>query len=97
MALKGTTSLEEEFDLLFEYVVKDRALRDYYKERRDALMIMDEETTYLKLAEESLDDSMSISDCSRSNEEDTSLLECSRKREAAIEGTPDIHNKRTCL
>eukprot|EP00970_Alexandrium_tamarense_P000960 scaffold106_cov209-Alexandrium_tamarense.AAC.41 len=97
MALKGTTSLEEEFDLLFEYVVKDRALRDYYKERRDALMIMDEETTYLKLAEESLDDSMSISDCSRSNEEDTSLLKCCRKREAAIEGTPAMHNKRTCL
>ncbi|KAL3810763.1 hypothetical protein ACHAXA_001588 [Cyclostephanos tholiformis] len=35
-ALKGTTSLEEEFDLLFEYVIKDRALRNYYKERRDA-------------------------------------------------------------
>lgn len=36
MALKGTTSIEEEFDLLFEYIIKDRALRNYYKEKRDS-------------------------------------------------------------
>jgi hypothetical protein len=34
--LKGTTSIEEEFDLLFEYIIKDRALRNYYKEKRDS-------------------------------------------------------------
>ncbi len=53
-ALKGTTSLEEEFDLLFEYVIKDRALRNYYKEKRDACTLEDD----LKLS----DSSMSISD-----------------------------------
>ena len=37
MALKSTTSIEEEFDLLFEYVVKDRAIRNYYRERRDGV------------------------------------------------------------
>lgn len=53
-ALKGTTSLEEEFDLLFEYVIKDRALRNYYKDKRDACILEDD----LKLS----DSSMSISD-----------------------------------
>lgn len=37
LSLKETTSIEEEFDLLFEYVVKDRALREFFKEKRDSI------------------------------------------------------------
>jgi hypothetical protein len=69
MALKNTTSLEEEFDLLFEYVVKDRALRNFYKERRDddyyggdAFASAPEEAPSLLVRRNSMDDSMSISD-----------------------------------
>ena len=42
-ALKSTTSIEEEFDLLFEYVVKDRALRNFYKQMRDTYIRQEEE------------------------------------------------------
>jgi hypothetical protein len=42
-ALKNTTSIEDEFDLLFEYVVKDRALRNFYRERRDEYAAKEEE------------------------------------------------------
>ena len=48
MALKSTTSLEEEFDLLFEYVVKDRPLRNYYRDRRDRLIEEEERARSLQ-------------------------------------------------
>jgi len=41
-ALKATTSIEEEFDLMFEYVVKDRALRNFYGGRREKLIAEEE-------------------------------------------------------
>jgi hypothetical protein len=37
LSLKETTSIEEEFDLLFEYVVKDRALRNFYRDRKGSI------------------------------------------------------------
>lgn len=49
MALKSTTSIEEEFDLLFEYVVKDRAIRNYYRERRDGIKVKEEEDERLRI------------------------------------------------
>mmetsp|Transcript_17532 Transcript_17532/g.37031 ORF Transcript_17532/g.37031 Transcript_17532/m.37031 type:complete len:587 (-) Transcript_17532:711-2471(-) len=68
MALKATTSLEEEFDLLIEYVVKDRALRNFYRERRDAMIAEEEMERTFQLEEsamrKSASDSMSISDSS---------------------------------
>ncbi|KAL7544570.1 hypothetical protein ACHAWF_007947 [Thalassiosira exigua] len=73
MALKGTTSIEEEFDLLFEYVVKDRALRNFYKEKRDTLVAEEEKggNQRLMVTQSPLDsklhesmDSMSFSDSS---------------------------------
>jgi len=51
-ALKSTTSIEEEFDLLFEYVVKDRCLRNFYRERRDTYMREEEEERTRKLLAE---------------------------------------------
>ena len=47
-ALKATTSLEEEFDLAFEYVVKDRALRNFYRDRRDAMALEEEKAREAK-------------------------------------------------
>ena len=75
-ALKSTTSIEEEFDLLFEYVVKDRALRNFYKQMRDAYIREEEEERTSRLlvatakATNTLknDDSMSISASSSSSE-----------------------------
>ena len=75
-ALKSTTSIEEEFDLLFEYVVKDRALRNFYKQMRDAYIREEEEerTSRLLVAADKAtntlknDDSMSISASSSSSE-----------------------------
>jgi len=51
-ALKSTISIEEEFDLLFEYVVKDRCLRNFYRERRDTYMREEEEERTRKLLAE---------------------------------------------
>ena len=76
-ALKSTTSIEEEFDLLFEYVVKDRALRNFYKQMRDAYIREEEEerTRRLLVAADKAtntlknDDSMSISASSSSSSE----------------------------
>ncbi len=42
LALKATTSIENEFDLMFEYIVKDRALRNYYREKRDRIIEFEE-------------------------------------------------------
>ncbi|KAL7532441.1 hypothetical protein ACHAXR_008343 [Thalassiosira sp. AJA248-18] len=70
MALNETTSIEEEFALLFEYVVKDRALRNFYREKKDK-MIVEEEKERLKqlngmMKKSESMDSMSISDSSNS-------------------------------
>ncbi|KAL3786892.1 hypothetical protein ACHAW5_006971 [Stephanodiscus triporus] len=61
MALKGTTSLEEEFDLLFEYIIKDRALRNYYKEKRDAFT-REDDLKCIREDDRKSSDEMSISD-----------------------------------
>lgn len=37
--LKDSRGVEEEFDMLFEYVVKDRALKAFFVERRDQLSL----------------------------------------------------------
>ncbi|KAL9186037.1 hypothetical protein ACHAXT_005275 [Thalassiosira profunda] len=84
MALKATTSIEEEFSLLFEYVVKDRALRNFYTERKDALVAEEEKERSKSLSE----DSMSISD---SSEASTPLP----KRSKNADGSAS--NKRACL
>ena len=75
-ALKSTTSIEEEFDLLFEYVVKDRCLRNFYRERRETHIKEEEEERTRKLlaakknASSANDDdsSMSISGSSSSSD-----------------------------
>ena len=79
-ALKLTTSIEEEFDLLFEYAVKDRCLRNFYRDRRDSYIKEEEEERTRKLlAEQSTkknasykasddDSSMSISGSSSDGE-----------------------------
>jgi len=77
-ALKSTTSIEEEFDLLFEYVVKDRCLRNFYREGRNIYIKEEEEERTRKLlAEQNVkkncenddDSSMSISGSSSSDGE----------------------------
>jgi hypothetical protein len=92
MALKNTTSLEEEFDLLFEYVVKDRALENFYKERRDHFSLKEEEERVARLVMENIEnDAMSISGGS---DEEVSGLITQRKREFP---TNDMNkNKRHC-
>jgi hypothetical protein len=73
LSLKSTTSIEEEFDLLFEYVVKDRALRNYYRERKNGYVKEEEERSRIPMRIDEVtrmtkndggcrdDDSMSIS------------------------------------
>jgi len=75
VALKVTTSIEEEFDLLFEYVVKDRCLRNFYRERRDIYIKQEEEERSRQLLAEQTakktsddDSSMSISGSSSSSD-----------------------------
>ncbi|KAL7485015.1 hypothetical protein ACHAW6_010613 [Cyclotella cf. meneghiniana] len=103
MALKNTTSLEEEFDLLFEYVVKDRALRNFYKERRDDYYNCDDVfacapqvPVSLVSRKNSLDDSMSISD-GGSDDNELDQNSC-RKRDSRSDDVVDepVNNKRHC-
>ncbi len=102
-ALKSTTSLEEEFELLFEYVVKDRALRNYYRMRRNEFAIEDEKNSCRLgvLSEElkcfgtsSSSDSMSISDdsctCNYNGETTATLGKRSDPPKLEL-------NKRACL
>ncbi|KAL3787061.1 hypothetical protein HJC23_011745 [Cyclotella cryptica] len=104
MALKNTTSLEEEFDLLFEYVVKDRALRNFYRERRDEYenngqdefaMALGADVS-LMLKKNSSDDSMSISD-GGSDGDELDQQSC-RKRVLKLDDVvdDDFNSKRHC-
>lgn len=104
-ALKSTTSLEEEFELLFEYVVKDRALRNYYRTRRDEFMMEDEKYASCLgvLSKEVFEDcssigrsdSMSISEDSCNNDTAYATTTTLRKRS----NTPNQTelNKRACV
>ena len=104
--LKNTTSIEDEFDLLFEYVVKDRAVRNFYQGRRDGFAARDEEERLERLAlavhsgEDVVvgeDDNMSISD-EESEDEDgcDSKMASNLKREADFVSDPD-KIKRHCF
>lgn len=90
-ALKNTTSIEDEFDLLFEYVVKDRALRNFYRERRDVYAAREEEGRMGRLKMEADEDDMSISD---SDSVEVSNANSNLKREA--ETLEVNNNKRHC-
>ncbi|KAL7498966.1 hypothetical protein ACHAWT_010015 [Skeletonema menzelii] len=62
LSLKETTSIEDEFDLLFEYVVKDRALRNFYRDRRDSFEAQKRERQVMESAAIEPSDAMSTSD-----------------------------------
>ena len=105
MALKATTSIEEEFGFLFEYVVKDRALRNFYREKRDAMIEKEEKERNDRLNEmakkssselnvSKSSDSMSISGSS-SSEGSTLHLPSVRKRNDSP--SQPGSRKRACL
>ena len=110
-ALKSTTSLEEEFELLFEYVVKDRALRNYYRMKRNEFAIEDEKNSCcLGVFSEELkcfgtsssSDSMSISDDSctcNNNEAGSSIAHATTATLRKRSDPPKLFelNKRACI
>ena len=51
MVLKTTTSIEEEFDFLFAYVVKDCAWRNFHREKRDAMIVKEDKGLNVQLHE----------------------------------------------
>lgn len=97
--LKNTTSIEDEFELLFEYVVKDRALRNFYRSKRDEFAAREEEERLERFAVENAglgSDDMSISDGGSDEESHDSKSNPNLKRE--IDVTDDnFKSKRHCL
>jgi hypothetical protein len=105
--LKNTTSIEDEFDLLFEYVIKDRALRNFYREKRDGYAAREEEerlerlgssTTVLEGNLKNDQDDMSISNDGSDEEDEVSYDANSNLKREAEATVGDVHeSKRHCL
>ena len=98
-ALKNTTSIEDEFELLFEYVVKDRALRNFYRSKRDEFAAREEEERLERFAVENAtlgDDDMSISD--GGSDEESHDLKSNPNLKREIDAKDDkFKSKRYCL